>query len=818
MSGSPFFGSRFSVALSVPIFLAIVPLYAQDCVRVTGIVSDDRGAAVADATLQFSDGETANPLQRGSAGDGSFSVCLAHGGLHQVTVTHPSYLQLSRKVLIEPSGTHLDLSLNAPLTLHESLDVHADSLGLPTTTAPVQNSLGTREAMNIPFEGRDLWPMLALMPGIVQDPLGRMHMGGSQINQVQCRLDSFTITNPISGECEMRLNPNSIETLTYATGQYSSEYGKGSAGLLNIGTRMGTDAFRYEATNFVPGVDLKMGLHLGSWAPRFEVSGPVLKRRIWFFESGGMDYVQTLVEDLKKNNQTSSLRFNNHLRTQINVAPTVLVHAAFVANAYNAPRFGLSGLDPYSTTVDHRDRTWFSSVKQTKFFRNGGTLEVGYAEYRTFARAIPQGPGMLLFTPFGRLGNNFVNLEQNSDRRQTIVNYAAPKIHHLGVHQFRMGLDIDNASYRQDVSRSGYQHLGLNGQLLNQTTFGGSGIFRRPTADASAYLEDAWSIKPQILLTAGMREDWDDLLHKRAFSPRLGLAYFSEALGVRFSAGYAVTRDAGFLPLFVQSRDQYSITDDFNSDGTLAHPPRTTLSSASGAAFEFPSYQNYSIGAEKALPRSLTVKTSLVRRRGNDGLTYVAEPVVDPSRSVLQLMNYRRDLYDSAEMVVRQPLAKDHEWQVSYTRSRALSNAVVNLAVDTPVGVPLNVGPMPWDSPNRLMAWGYLPTPWETWSIASLVEARNGFPYSVEDPSGMTIGAVNSRRYPMYFNLDLHVEHTFRLGKHRVAVRAGATNITNHLNPSMVDDVIGSPRYLQYYGSRGRHFMVRIRWLDPKTK
>jgi hypothetical protein len=46
-----------------------------------------------------------------------------------------------------------------------------------------------------------------------------------------------------------------------------------------------------------------------------------------------------------------------------------------------------------------------------------------------------------------------------------------------------------------------------------------------------------------------------------------------------------------------------------------------------------------------------------------------------------------------------------------------------------------------------------------------------------------------------------------------VALRGGFNNITNHQNPIVVNQVIGSPEYMSYYGSHGRHVVFRLRWL-----
>ncbi len=96
------------------------------------------------------------------------------------------------------------------------------------------------------------------------------------------------------------------------------------------------------------------------------------------------------------------------------------------------------------------------------------------------------------------------------------------------------------------------------------------------------------------------------------------------------------------------------------------------------------------------------------------------------------------------------------------------------------------------------------------------MEARDGFPYSVVTDYGATVGEINAYRFPAYFDLDLHLERRLRLGRRMVALRGGFSNITNHRNPTVVNSVLGSPDFLTFYGSQGRHLVFRLRWLGVK--
>jgi hypothetical protein len=187
--------------------------------------------------------------------------------------------------------------------------------------------------------------------------------------------------------------------------------------------------------------------------------------------------------------------------------------------------------------------------------------------------------------------------------------------------------------------------------------------------------------------------------------------------------------------------------------------------------------------------------------------------VLVPLGAIYELTNQREDTYDSVEVAVRQPLKGRYEWMVSYTRSRALSNAVLEHSIDQPVVVADNSGPLPWDAPNRLLSWGYLPTWWKNWAVSYLLDSHSGFPFSVQDQYGQLVGIVDDHRLKQFFELNLFVERQLVLRGYRLAVRSGFNNITGHFNPNIVDNVVGGPTYLREYGGQSRALNFQLRYL-----
>ena len=811
--------------LSTGMLVFAVSLHAND-VTLQGRVVDENNAAVGSARVSLISPSAAGaPLKTITSPTGSFTLALPQPGPYEITAESDGFFGLkNRPAEMHEGPNEILLVLNHIHNTSEKVNVEEKASPVDIERTSSEQQLNGHQIIEVPYPStHDLRNALKLMPGVVRGPDGDLHFKGGQENQVLYTLDGFNISDPLTGTFSTHLSVESVRSLTYSSGRYSPEFGKGSAGALAIRTETGDDTLRYSATNFIPGIDTKRGPHLGAWTPRFNLSGPIWKGRAWFADSIDANRNTLVIEDLPKgHDRTSSTSFSNLLHGQVNVTPGNILFTDFLVNYLNAPNTGLGALDPLSTTIDRRSREYFVSVKDQIYLARGTLLEIGFADNRTFGRIIPQGQGLYVLTPTGRQGYYYADSTQNSQRKQFLSNLFLPSFHLAGTHQLKTGVDLDRLDYSQDIRRTGFENLDLAGRLIRKTTFGGTGILSRPSLEASSYLVDAWRLRPNLQVEAGVRQDWDELVRRFAFSPRVSASY--APLGwknTKLAGGYAVVYDATPPQLFAQAQDEYQVVTSYHPDGSILQGPAVSLFTIANPRLKAPRYQNWSLGAEQRLPRRIQVGVNLLRKRGSNGFTYVngltnplgATYAGLPLEGIFKLTNLRRDVYDSAEITFHQPLGSLYEWFASYTRSRALSNAVLNLTVDQTALVPNNVGRLPWDSPNRFLSWGYLPTPRKNWAIAYLFETRDGFPFSIQQVDGTVVGAPDARRLPFYLSLNLHAERTFHLRAYRFALRGGFNNITDHKNPATVQNTIGSPQFLTYYGSESRHFVFRFRWL-----
>ena len=810
--------------LRIPVSIFAASFLASAQVVWMGRVVNQNETPIAQAIVRVRQ-ENAKLTQTTSAPSGQFRLNVPTAGKYLVSVERAGYFALKDKpVDIAPGGPETVLVLNAQQEVFQSVTVGESPTAVdPSQTGREQRLSGT-EINDVPYPAsHSLRNSMRLIPGVVLDPTGGLHFHGGAEYQTQYSLDGFDITDPVSGRYNTSLAVEGVHSLDLNAARQPSQYGRGSAGSLNIQTDNGTDQFHYTATNFIPGVDNKGGFRVGDWTPRAGVSGPLVKGRAWFSDSFNGEYNSGYVSGLPNGQNTNqSWTAGNLFHTQVNLTPANILYADLLTDFDHQAHFGLGVLDPVSTTQGVSDHQWMAAVKDSHTWFGGAMLEAGFAWQSVYHRSVPEGLLPYLVTPNGRSGNYFVDSTRHGRREQAFANYFPRVRRLLGHHQLMVGGDAQRLDYSARFVRTMYETIGLNGLPAFATSFRGGGIFELPNSVAAAYVNDRWQPVKSVTVDAGWRADWDERIRNWALSPRVAIAWApAAALHTRLNAGYAVLHDATNLGLLARPLDQQAVTTPFNSAGQPMAPLMTTF--VPGHDLKLPRYVQWSAGAEHDFGRGISGRAEWMRKRGGDGFVYApldgagvisVEPVglAYGFGGTYALTNQRHDAYDEVAFTVRQSFGDQYGWMASYTRSRAVSNAVLDISVDQPLEVMNNFGRMPWDTPNRFLGWAYLPTPWRNWAVAFLVDYRTGFPFAVTNEAGLVAGPVDAHRYPDNLDLNFHIERRFTFRGKRLALRIGVNNLTDHRNPTAVNNVIGSPQYLQFFGDEGRHFTVRIRW------
>jgi len=795
---------------------------AQAQVTLTGRVVDQNDAPVANARVSARRANE-SPVQTYSGPSGGFTLRLPAADSYLMDVDHAGYFALKDRSV--QAKSEITLVLNQQDEVFQSVTVGE----LPPPVDPEQTqreqSLSGTEINDVPHSAsHNLRNSMELMPGVIQDPTGGLHFHGGAEYQTRYTLDGFDISDPIDGRFRTMLAVEGVRSLDLYSARESPEYGRGSGGTLQVQPDNGTDQLRYTATNFIPGLTTNGGIRIGDWTPRAVISGPIVKGRAWFSDSFNGEYNGGYVTGLPPGQNTNpSWVAGNLAHAQVNLTSSNILYSDLLVDYAHQAHFGLTPLDPVSTSSGLSDHEWLAAVKDQQVWFGGATLEVGFAAQSVFRRRVPEGTEPYILAPDGRSGNYFVDSREGGRRDQVFANFFPRPMHFWGKHQLKVGVDAQRLGYNAAFQRTEFEIIGLNGLPASATRFEGNGTFARPNTLAASYVNDHWQPAEHLTFDVGLRQDWDELVRRIALQPRAAMAWAPfPRMRTKITGGYAMLTDATDLSLFSRPLDQQAVTTFYSAAG-VPQSPVTTLF-VPGQNLRLPRYDKWSAGLEHDLGRGIFAGAEFLRKRGRDGFVYSpaagSEGAITVQQQALsygfggtyELTNLRRDAYDEAALTVKQNFGEQYGWMASYVRSRAVSNAVLDASVDQPLQVLNNFGRMPWDAPNRLLGWGYLPLYGKQWALAFLADYRTGFPFAVTDPLGNVVGAVDSHRFPPNFDFNLAVERRFVFRGYRYAIRGGANNLTDHRNYSAVNKVIGAPQYLSFYGNEGRHFVIRIRF------
>ena len=119
-----------------------------------------------------------------------------------------------------------------------------------------------------PLAGDDFQSLLPLLPGVLRGPDGRLRAKGGQATQGALQISSTSLVDPSSGDFDLELPGQSLESVEMLTNPFSAEHGRFSTSLTQIRTRRGTNAWEIKPGNVIPRLGKRLGRVRG-FEPRF---------------------------------------------------------------------------------------------------------------------------------------------------------------------------------------------------------------------------------------------------------------------------------------------------------------------------------------------------------------------------------------------------------------------------------------------------------------------------------------------------------------------------------------------------------------------
>src|SRR6266446_8437929 len=299
---------RFAAAAFAALLVTTPTLAQTPTGTILGNIKDAQGAVVPGATVTATNLGTQYSRSTVTDGAGEYALRLLPVGSYKVVVTLSGFKNFTQTGILLEVGRNARVDATIELgAFDESLTVVADAPLIETTSSSLSRTVNQNEVLNLPLVNRDLYSLLSITGGVSSNEnsnsLGGPEQlttingsGAAQMGTVNFQLDGGNNTAGLRGTGNPAPNPEAVQEFRVLTNGYSAEYGRFSAGVVDIVTKSGTNIFHGAAFDFIRNEKLNSP----RWAPPGTPSakdpldrnqfggalgGPVAKSKTFFFVS-----------------------------------------------------------------------------------------------------------------------------------------------------------------------------------------------------------------------------------------------------------------------------------------------------------------------------------------------------------------------------------------------------------------------------------------------------------------------------------------------------------------------------------------------------
>ncbi|RPI26892.1 MAG: TonB-dependent receptor [Acidobacteria bacterium] len=774
----------------LPVEAALITIKNQNTGEILEAQTDLRGRCVLEAPLTF-----------------AFELRAEKKGYYPTV--------MKSQELTEQAGTaELEIVLAHEQELSEQVEVVSSPAHLDPKETVASQQISSTEIINIPFPAtRDIRNALPLISGAVQDHDGRIHVDGSASSQTQIRLDGFKINNPGTGLFDTRITADAVRSIQLQSSRLSSEYGNAPGGVFDLTSAAGDDHWRFSTTDFFPSFQNRRGLHLNNWTPRLTFSGPLAKGRAWFHQALDGEYGMDIIKELPEGeDRNQTWRIGGLTKVQVNLGRSHVLTGTWLANQFRADHSGMNAFNPQETSLDLRRSAYLAGLRGVSYFSNGLLVETALGMNQNRNDDIPMGASPYEIHLERTSGNFYRSSGSLARRFQFMGSVTFPARDWHGRHEVKVGAEADRVAYHVSTERRPIRIFDSRGGVSREIHFSEASPYAFRDYEVGIFLQDRWAPADRVVLELGLRFDWEEILSDFYVSPRISGSYQVRQRS-KITGGVGLFHDAVRMDLLARpfSGRRFDLPMTIVAGGEQVE----SAFFADPGNLKVPRYLNWSAGWEQQVRDALLLTLQVTGKAGWEAWVYEPSGRSTLLRREFYLASNREDRYKAVKLGIAGTPRPGHTLSVSYTLSSATSSHLLDPDVDNLITGAAGNGPVAWDTPHRLLGWGWSAIT-KRLQLGYSVEWRSGFPFSVVNQEQQVVGMPHSLRFPDYFSLNLHLERRFRFANYEWAFRGGFNNLTDYPNPSTVNNNIDSPGYLSFTGLQDRAFVGRIRFLGKK--
>jgi hypothetical protein len=219
----------------------------------SGKIADSSGGSIAKATITIANTATGFSRSAQSSETGEYRIPSLPAGDYKVTVEFTGFRGQTKDVTLQVGQTaDLEFSLS-PGEVTQRVEVEATSELVEPTRTQVSTVITERQIVNLPVNGREFIDFALLSPAVaigdttsgstdvIVEPVTKLSFAGQNIHYNFIAVDGADDISTASGIQRGTPPQESVQEFRVINTDYSAEFGRATAGIVNIITRSGTN-------------------------------------------------------------------------------------------------------------------------------------------------------------------------------------------------------------------------------------------------------------------------------------------------------------------------------------------------------------------------------------------------------------------------------------------------------------------------------------------------------------------------------------------------------------------------------------------------
>jgi hypothetical protein len=722
-------------------------------------------------------------------------------GRYTVKATRAGFLDRDSPVFEVRAGETVQVLLDIQLTfVLPEIEVRAETPSPTDSVQPVSMSdMLSGSLLDVaPLTGDDFQSLLPLLPGIVRGPDGRLRIKGGQPTQSALQVSSASMNDPSSGEFDLELPAQSVESVEVLANPFAAEFGRFTTSITQIRTRRGTNDLEIKPGNLVPRIG-KGFTQIRAFEPRFSVRGPIKRDRAFFSQDVQFRYVTTPVKSLPDEPEIEVTSFDSFTRVDTIVSSRHTLGGGIITFPREIEGVTMNTFRPREVTPDFTQSGWSTGLVDRFSIAPDIVLESTVAGRWFEINVNTDGTSPMVYAPQTQSGSFFNDQEREVAAFQWIEALSFSSNLWRGQHVLKIGSDMQHSHFDGFSESRPVEVRRLDGSLAEQTVFGGRTAQQVSGVEFALFVQDRWRLGSRLTLELGMRMDRDAVVERVNWSPRAGaaVAILPEGRAI-LRGGYGKFVQRAPLNIDAFQTFESRMVSRFNPDGSQIGEA-LALANITAPDLRTPEAQVGNVEWNQRFGRRWLAKVAYLDRRGDH--EFILTP--DLARGEILLSSTGTSRYRELETTTRYLGGERRDLTISYVWAKGTADTnnydqyFGNLR--SPILRPNEYALIPTDVRHRLLVRGTFGLP-GNWDFAPVLEIRSGFPWSAVDEFLDFVGPRNTAgRLPIVRNLDFTIARPWRFRKYRFRAGLKLYNIFGASAERDVQNNLTSPDYGSFF-------------------